>query len=587
MQKSTTSKFTKLSDLLALAKPHWKTLSVATLALAGGSAVNLAIPEIIRRLLNNNSSNLLSERPIEIGLFLFALFFAQGIFAYLRSLLFMIAGQRVVAKLRQDLYQSIIYKTIDFFDHSRTGDLISRLNSDCLLIQDAVSLRISVLIRYSLQVGLGVILMALISPRLTIALLVLIPVLVGFSIFLGKRLRAYSKTLQLELGNSTVIAEETFSGVRVVKAFAQEENETKRYGEAVNKVLNTGISRARLSAFFSSFASFLMNISVIGVLIYGATLVAQTSLSIGDLTAFMLYGVIVAVSFAFIAGSYGEILQALGASERVFELLSKESNFKNLSDVEPIDIKDKIVFNSVSFSYPARPDTEALSGISLSIPTKTKTALVGPSGSGKSTIVSLLLKLYEPTSGNIEIDGKSLKDLDQWSLRKAIAVVPQDPQLFALSIEENLRYGDQNASIEELREACRRANILEFIESLPEGFKTQVGDRGVQLSGGEKQRVAIARAILKKPSLLILDEATSALDSENEFLVQEALDELTKDLTSIVIAHRLSTVKSADQVLVIDSGSIVQSGTHDMLAKQDGLYRSLVERQELFESAVA
>ncbi|MEZ4753538.1 MAG: ABC transporter ATP-binding protein [Bdellovibrionota bacterium] len=583
MSSKSESKVSYLWRLLALAKPHWKVLTIATLALAGGSAVNLAIPEIIRRILNDSATQLVVEHPLPVAFFLFGLFLLQANFFYIRSLLFMTTGQKVVAKLREDLYKAIIGKEIDFFDSSRTGDLVSRLNSDCSLIQDAVSIKISVIIRYGLQVIAGVILMTLISLKLTFALLVIIPLLVGLSVLLGKRLRSHSRNLQAELGNSTVIAEETFSGIRVVKAFLQELTEFKRYSESINKVLNIGIRRSKLSAFFSSFAGFLMNISVVGVLIYGASLVAANSLTAGDLTAFMLYGVIVAISFAFIAGGYSELLQALGASERVFELLDEQSTEINTTRYDTLLIKDKIEFKSVSFSYPSRPDRFVINDISFKINANTKTALVGPSGSGKSTIVSLLLKLYEASNGEILVDGKDIKSIDAKSLRSAIAIVPQDPQLFAVSIEENLRYGNQAASQEELEKACEQANILDFIISLPNKFKTHVGDRGVQLSGGEKQRIAIARAILKKPSLLILDEATSALDSQNEFVVQDAIDKLSFNVTTLVIAHRLSTVKSADKVLVLDSGSLVQTGTHQDLASKDGLYKSLVDRQELFK----
>lgn len=356
-------------------------------------------------------------------------------------------------------------------------------------------------------------------------------------------------------------------------------------------VLKIGINRAKLSAFFSSFVSFLMNISLVSVIIFGATLVSSASISLGDLTAFMLYGFIVGVSFTFLADAYVQLSQELGASERVFNLLDSRNDLATtLHDLkkphEKIKLAKEINFEFVSFHYPARENYNALKDISFKIPVNSKTALVGPSGSGKTTIVNLLLKFYSPSAGKILIDGKNLTEIDSFSIRSAIALVPQDPQLFALSIRDNLKYGNQHASDTELEAACETANILEVIKKLPDGFDTQIGDRGIKLSGGEKQRLAIARAILKNPSLLILDEATSALDSENEFLVQTALDKLSQKMTILVIAHRLATVKSSDQVLVLELGKLIQTGTHFELAKQEGLYRSLVQRQELFESSI-
>lgn len=571
--------------LLTLVKPHWKIFIVAMLTLAGGSGVNLAFPELLRRLLEPEYVSLLSKEPILVGLGVTALFAFQGICFYYRSYIFGVIGQRVVAKLRSDLYSALIRQNIEFFDRERVGDLVSRLGSDTLMIQDAVSIKLSVFIRYSFQVAVGIGMMLYLSFKLTLTILLSLPVLVLISIVLGKRLKQYSKIQQSELAASSVIAEETFGAVRIVKAFNREDFERSRYGASNERTLKAGLGRTALSAFFSSFVSFLMNVSIVVVVLYGMFLVGKGGLSTGDLTAFLLYGVIVAVSFAFVAGGYGEFVQAIGAAERVFELLTPSSATKALEDLslkKIADLKNKdLQFDRITFNYPTRPEVPVLSDISFKIEHGKKTALVGPSGSGKSTIVSLILGFYAPTSGKIQIGDSSLETFSVVDLRNHIAVVPQDPQLFAVSIGENLKYGKLDATQAELESVCQSVNLLDFIRSLPEGFSTNVGEKGVQLSGGQKQRLAIARAMLRNPDLLLLDEATSSLDSENERLVQNALAKLMDGRTALVIAHRLSTIQDAAQVIVLEHGKVIQRGTHNELSSRAGLYKQLVEKQEL------
>jgi len=574
-----------VSRLLRLIKPYKKIFTVAMLALAGASAINLLIPQIIRLLLDAKYSVYLTESPGWVGSILVGLFVAQAICLYYRSFFFGLIGQKVVADIRKSLYRSISNQNVEFFDKERVGDLVSRLSSDTLLIQDAVSIKLSVFIRYSLQVVVGIILMSLLSLQLTLTLMVLLPILVAFAIMLGRKLRRYSRLQQEELGHSSRIAEETFSGARVVKAFGRETFEHQRYSRAAEKVLEAGINRSRTSAFMQSFISLLMNTSIVVVLLLGITLVASQGLSAGDLTAFLLYGVIVAISFAFLASGYSDFLQAIGGSERVFELLSKEEppqSVENADQKQPQTLSSDIKFNNVSFHYPTRPEVPVLKNISFSIPAGKSTALIGPSGAGKSTIVNLLLRFYEPGAGNISCGSTEFGQIRIDLLRNQIAIVPQDPHLFGVSIRENILYGKPDASEDELRQACSKARILDFIESLPESFDTNTGDRGIQLSGGQKQRVAIARAILRKPKLFILDEATSALDSESEHAIQEALEAVMSDTTTLIIAHRLSTVKRSQQVIVLDKGVAVQQGSHQELSQQEGLYKQLVQKQNLY-----
>ena len=571
-------------EILKLIRPHWVLFIIGMIGLIGGAAINLVLPEVLRWILAPEHFHYLTDVPFLVALGLVTLFALQGIAFYIRSYLFGIIGQRAVARLRASLYNVLAYQPIEFFDRERTGELISRLGSDTGMIQDIVSIKLSVFLRYSLQVVVGIVLMLLLSFKLSIAILVTLPLLVVISLILAKRLRRFSKIQQSELARASSIAEETLGNARVVKAFNREPFEAARYQEATERTLAAGLSRTVISAFFQSFVSFLMNVTIVGVIVYGITLVNAGTMQVGDLTAFLLYGVIVAVSFAFVTGGYSEFAQGLGSVERVFELLALSSP-QNI--IAPLDkeravlINKEISFDKVSFSYPNRPEATVLKNISCTFAPGKITALVGPSGAGKSTIASLLLKFYDPSSGDIKMGGTLLSTLSPYSIREAIAYVPQESVLFAAPLRENLRYGKATATDEELFEVCRKVNLEEFIKSLPEGLSTNPGDRGVQLSGGQKQRIAIARALLKDPDFLILDEATSSLDSENEALVQQALDTLMQGRTTLVIAHRLSTIRNADLVLVLDQGEIVQSGTHDSLSKTEGLYQQLVQRQEL------
>lgn len=558
-------------------------LVLALTALAIGSGVNLVLPAVVREFINNSPEVYLREHPWKTAGVMAALFGLQGIAFYYRSLLFNMLGQRVVNRLRKNLFATLIQKEIAFFDSNRVGDLISRLSADTVLMQDAISIKLSVFIRYSFQVIVGIVMMLMLSLRLTIAIVFVVPVLILFSVYLGKKLKKLSKAQQAALGLSTGIAEETLASARIIKAFNQERRFNQRFADQTDALLSISVARARVASFFSSFVSFLMNMSIVLILLYGAGLVFSNSLSAGDLTAFMLYGVIVAVSFAFVSSGYAEFVQALGASERIFEFLGTAS--EKTSEIRPppsaLPLIDEITFDRVSFAYPSRSDVPVFNELSLSIPSGRTIALVGPSGAGKSTLVGLLLGFYRPQSGEIRIDGAVLSDDQIRGFRQSAALVPQEPQLFALSIAENLALGKETATLEEMREACRKARILDFIDSLPQKFETPVGERGVLLSAGQKQRVAIARALLRDPQLLILDEATSALDSENEHLVQDALNQLMANRTVVIIAHRLSTVKNADMVFVIENGTITESGTHSELLNHGGLYRQLVERQEL------
>ncbi len=574
-------KTVSLLTLFSLVKPYWRLFAIGMLGLAVGSGINLLLPELVRQAINKDAKFYLFEQPVYTFSVLFGLFALQGLSFHIRSYYFAVVGHAVVRDKRGKLYATLLDKPILFFDSQRTADLVSRLSVDVQSLQEAISLRLSVLIRYSFQVVVGVILMASMSIRLTLALLATLPVLILLSAVLGKRLKARSQELQRTIGLSATIADETLSGIRIVKAFGQEDYESERFWNSSVRIFETGRLRARTAAFFASFVSFLMNITIVFLLLYGIYLVHNTNLNVGDLTAFILYGMIVAVSFSFVTSGYSEITQALGALERIDTLLAEHAGQPAPALPKPQILKGQVVFENVSFTYPTRSELKALSNLSFELKPGSLTALVGPSGAGKSTLVGLLLGFYPPDSGRIICDGYDLTHIDLQEFRKQIAYVPQEPVLFAVSIADNIRYGRRSATDAEVVEAARQARVWEFAEKLPAGLNTLCGERGIQLSGGQRQRIAIARAILRKPALLLLDEATSSLDSENESILQAALATIMQNCTSLVIAHRLSTIQNADQLIVLEQGQIVQIGTHSVLSQTPGLYQELVQYQAL------
>jgi len=575
-----------LKRLLSLLAPYKMLLVLGMIGLLGGAAVNLVIPELIRRYVNEHGISLVQDQLFLIVLVLTGLFLLQALLFYLRSLLLGIVGHRVVFDLRKSLYHSLLSQPVSFFDRTRSGDLVSRLIADCSMVQEAVSLRFSVFLRYSFQVIVGTILMLTISWQLTLLVVILLPILVAVSLFLGRKLRKISKQQQEELGQASVAAEETFGNIRLVKAFHNSLRELDRFVGFSDRVLQLGIKRQKIASFYASFVSFLMNVSMVIVLVFGVSMVSQAALPAGDLTAFLLYGAIVAISFAFIAGSYGEFMQALGAAERVFEQVDLERT-EPVQDVSVNSFKTDsldLIFKDVAFSYPSRPEFMALDGVSFSVKQGDRLALVGRSGAGKSTIFQLLLGLYPPGRGEIYFGHTPASALQINHRRGLFGFVPQDSYFFHTSIAENLRYGKADATKEELLEALKQVQLLDFVNDLPQKLETEIGERGVQLSGGQKQRLAIARMLLKDPPILLLDEPTSSLDSESERLVQKGLETLMHNRTTLMIAHRLSTIQDFDRIIVLEAGKIVQDGTHGDLLQNGGAYQKMVDLQLLSAS---
>jgi ABC-type multidrug transport system fused ATPase/permease subunit len=584
--------------MFGLMRPYLGYTLAGLIALGVGSGVNLLFPELVRRILSPEVSQYVLnniELVVGGGIALFAL---QGLSFFVRSYCFGVLGQRVYADLRQRLFGALVERDIAFFDANRASDIATRLNSDAALIQDAVSVKVSVLLRYGLQVVCGVVLMTFMSWQLTLAIVASIGLMVGVSGIFVSRLKSASRLYQATLGSFTSYASECFSGVKSLRALNAEPQVINRAGFLNHETLQAGERRVVWSASFSSGASTLLNVLLLLVAWYGITLVQDSTLPLNELAAFVLYGAIVAVSFSFFTNAYAEFMQSMGGLERVFELLhergdaDKESSRTSHSEVvaRALDIPDSSVtqtqplgidFNDVFFSYPSRADIEVLSGFTCSIAPGSRTAIVGPSGAGKSSIAQLLVGLYEQQAGAIYLGDRTIKELSPEALHRLIAWVPQEPRLFGFTVLENLLLGNDTLIRDEALKIIQRWDFLDFIGSLEAGVDTKLGEHGALLSGGQRQRLAIAQAMLRNPSVLILDEATSGLDSDTEGEVTKALHDYLPDVTLLVISHRLSSVQTCDRIHVIEDGALIASGTHHELSNVSGLYQRYSMRQVL------
>ena len=568
-----------IGRILRLARPEMGLLAVATVALLISSGLGLVYPLAVQWMIDaigGAQSWISFDRA---ALLLVVMFLVQSVFSMLRAWLFTVAGERVVARLRVDLYEAIIGQDMAFFDASRTGELTNRLASDTTVLQNTVTVNVSMGLRFTVGAIGGVVMLTVMSPKLTGLAMAVVPVVAIGAALYGRWIRSLSSEVQDALAVSTEVAEESIAGIRTVRSFAREGAEVERYGAAVDRSYRLAARRALVMVAFNGTTGFAGYSAIALVVWYGGRMVSEGSMTIGQLTAFLLYTLTVAFSLGALSSLYSDFMRAAGASRRVFQLLDQQPELEGRGGEILERIEGHLRFDHVGFSYPTRPDLPVLRDLQLEIQPGQVVALVGPSGSGKSTVAALLARLYDPQEGRIELDGVDLTRLDPRWLREQIGAVSQEPVLFASSIAENIRYGRSDAGEDEVRAAARAANAEAFIDSFPEGFDTLVGERGVRLSGGQKQRIAIARAILKDPALLVLDEATSALDTESEHLVQEALERLMQGRTTLVIAHRLSTVRDADEVVVLDGGRVAERGSHEALVAHDGLYRRLVERQ--------
>jgi ATP-binding cassette subfamily B protein len=506
----------------------------------------------------------------------------QALASFNSALAFNRVGQSALADLRRDCYQRLIALPMAFFGQRRVGELTSRVSTDVAQIEGALIDALPSLSRQSVFLLGGITLIAVTSLKLTVVILGTLPLLIAAAVFFGRRLRRFSRETQDQLAATNTIVEETLQAIASVKAFANEAFELRRYDAANARVLAAALGAARWRAVFVAFFILALFGGVVIVLWYGASLLQQGEISAGQLTRFVLYTIFVAGAMGQAAELFSQIQKTVGATQRVRELLREpvEGGAEPAGALTaaqlPARLRGEVAFVRVQFRYPARPEVIVLHALSLAARPGERIALVGPSGAGKSTLTALLLRFYDPESGQLLIDGREARDYPLGWLRAQMAIVPQDVLLFGGTIAENIVYGRPGADEAAVRDAARLANADDFIRAFPEGYATLVGDRGVKLSGGQRQRIAIARAILKNPAILILDEATSSLDSESEQLVQGALDRLMQGRTTFIIAHRLATVRNADKIAVIAAGRVAELGTHDELsARPDGLYRRL------------
>ncbi len=514
--------------------------------------------------------------------FLFGILVLQAVFSFFRIFLFTRVSERAMADVRDDLYSKIICLPVTFFETNRVGDLTSRVTSDVSYLDNILSFTLAEFFRQGATLIIGTAFLLYTSAKLTLFMLATFPFLVLAAIFFGRYIRRLSKHAQTELARANVVVEETFQNVHTVKAFTNESLEIKRYRSSLDRVVSLLLEAATYRGFFVSFLILVMFGGIVCIVWYGANLIQAGELSISALFTFVIYTAYIGGALNSLGDMYAQINRTIGASERVLEILEEEPelDLKASHDQLSQPVRGGIVYDRVCFSYPTRKDVPVLKGITMKIEPGERIALVGHSGAGKSTIIQLLMRFYEADSGAIWIDGKKASDFNLHELRKNIAIVPQEVILFGGTILENISYGRPGASFEDIYSAARKANALQFIESFPEKFDTVVGERGIKLSGGQRQRIAIARAILKDPKILILDEATSSLDAESEKLVQEALNELMKNRTTLVIAHRLATIHKVDKIYVIRDGVIAESGTHTQLtAIENGLYANLIRLQ--------
>ena len=574
-------KLTNLRYLFGYLRPYKRSVYGATLALIVTSSGVLGIGRALQYLVDEGIAK---GNPELLGtgyIILLGVVVLLAVATYTRYLLVSWVGERVVADIRRDVFGKILSMHTGFFENTRTGDLLSRITTDTTLLQNVVGSSVSIFLRNCLLFIGGIIMLLVTSAALTQYVLFMLPVVIAPVIVLGRRVRILSRATQDRVADISSHAEETISAIRTIQSMAMEDYETNRFGRIVASTLATALSRIKTRALLTAIAIMLIFGAITTVLYIGGQYVVADRITPGDLSAFIFYAVIAASALGAISEVIGELQRAAGATERLMETMQlapvitapKEPHiFKKLPE-------GRVAFEHITFTYPARPDTAALSNISFRIEPGETVAIVGPSGAGKTTIFQLLLRFYDPQFGIIRVDGVDIRHLDPRYWRSFIGTVPQEPVIFSANVWDNIRCGNPNASDDAVRAAAETASALQFIESLPDGFDTYLGEKGVRLSGGQRQRLAIARAIVRDSRLLLLDEATSALDAENETAIQAALTAIMQERTTLVIAHRLATVLKANRIVVLNDGKIEAMGTHATLLETSPLYKRLADLQ--------
>ncbi|MCC5793443.1 MAG: ATP-binding cassette domain-containing protein [Chromatiales bacterium] len=570
-----------LRALWPFVRPYWRRVIAAILAMVVAAGALLALPVALRYVIDFGIGANDPDTIDRYFLWLFAAALVFGFFAALRIYLVNWLGERVVADVRNSVYHRVLRMDPTFFEVTRTGEVLSRLTTDTTLIQSIAGVGVSIALRNLLQLSGSLVMLAITSWRLMGMIILLVPAVVVPLILIGRRVRKLSRTSQDRVADTSGMAGETLNAIQTVQAFTMEEFQGRRYAEAVQGSFRAGLNRIKASAMLTAVSVIALFGAISFVLWLGAHAVLAGEMTGGELGQFLLYAMFVAASAASLSEVWSEVQRGAGAMERLAELNDARPRIRIPETPAPMPEPSRgaISFEDVSFRYPSRPDARALDGFTLDIAPGENIAFVGPSGAGKSTTFQLLLRFYDLEGGRILVDGVDIALANPEALRRRIGVVPQETVIFGATARENIRFGRPDASDAEVEAAARAAAAEAFISQLPEGYDTFLGERGARLSGGQRQRIAIARAMLRNPPILLLDEATSALDAESERLVQEALERLQRDRTTIVIAHRLATVLKADRIVVMDEGRIVDIGTHAELVRRDPLYARLAELQ--------
>lgn len=576
----------KLNNALHIFKyvlPYKWAFILGMVFLSAGSLIFLGIMKVPGEIFNvisgESSYNLNLNQLFGVIILLLVL---QSVLSYFRVQLFAIVSEKSMALLRKDLYEKMVSLPISFFEERRVGELTSRITNDVTEVQGVVSITLAEFIRQLIILIGGILIIIFSMPKLALIILATFPVVVIGAMFFGRYIRKLMRERQDQLALTNVVVEETMQSIQTVKAYTNEWFEMKRYVKNLNEAVRVSLKAAHMRGLFASFIILVMFGALFFIMWQAAQMVMAGELPKGGLVDFVVFTGIIGGAIASLGNFYTTIVSAIGATERMLEIIDMESELTVPSDYKPssLTLKGEVVYEDVNFSYPTRKDITVLKKVSFRIEPGKKIALVGASGAGKSTIVQLLLRFYGLDEGRILVDGMDIKSFDISDYRQQIAIVPQEVLLFGGTIRENILYGKPNATAEEIENAAKMANAWDFIISFPEGLETIVGERGIKLSGGQRQRIAIARAILKDPAILLLDEATSSLDAESEKLVQDALNKLMKGRTSMIIAHRLSTIRDVDQIYVIEGGEIIEQGTHEELSVLDnGAYNSLAKLQ--------
>lgn len=594
--KLTKESVQKAKRIFSYLKPYRGPFFIGWIFLLLSSSAGLLFPYLLGQLLGSGTASPAGGVPTNkelfqsidlnninsVALLLLILFILQSVFSFFRVLIFTKVTENTMRDIRKDAFDKLIYMPMNFFNKNKVGELTSRIASDITIIQDTLRTTIAEFFRQLIIIVGSIVFIIYVSWQLSLIMLATVPVMALIAVVFGRFIRVLSKKAQDHSAASNTVIEESLVGITNVKTFTSEPFMIKKYRESIETIRRLNIKSGIWRGLFISFIIMCLFGAIVFIIWQGLqmTIGPDATLDSGDFFSFIMFTVFMGASVGSLPNLYATLQKAVGSTEHLMDIIAEETE-NNIHTGKSIqEIRGNVAFNNVTFYYPERDNFKVLDQLSFSAEYGQKIALVGASGAGKSTIASLLLRFYPPTSGEYTIDGTNVEEFSLKHLRSKIAFVPQEVILFSGSIEDNIRFGKQEATKDEIRIAAQQANALEFIDSFPDGFETEVGDRGIQLSGGQKQRIAIARAILKNPTILILDEATSALDSESESMVQEALDNLMENRTSFIIAHRLSTIRKADSILVLEHGKIVEAGTHEeLIQKKEGVYANLHELQ--------